>query len=155
MSKNKEQYIGPYKVFALVKIDDYKTPSGGEVIKVLFENKPFQIMSQKSFDSFVSDEPIEPTLYRDKITEEISTEIIKTIMEYNLSYADLTYALKIASSRMIDGYERAINALWTGDDSQWTSGIPYVDTRSIMEADMIQKSKNPFKNEQTESKDNA
>lgn len=144
MEKNKEikiQYIGPFKVLGLVKLDDYQTPSGGDVVRVLLVNKSPILMTLKSFNAFVTEKPVELTDYREKVVDEMSTEIIKVIMEYNLTNIDISYLLKKVGNRILDSYERACNMLWTGNDNLWIPGVPYSDTRSIIEADLILQGK--------------
>jgi len=139
MILQKKQYIGPDKVIGLVKIEDYKTPSGGEVIKVLFEGKESQIMTLKAFESFVSQKPVKDTDFRLAKFEIMSTEVMNILLEYDIKQVDLTTFFQFNAERVLDSFERATNMAWTAADSIYTPGIDVMNNRTIVEADILQK----------------
>lgn len=75
-------YIGPHQVFALQR-EEYTTPTGGEVVRVLFENASPRIMSMRLYQMLATKAPIDLTTLRDKKFDLLLENATALFMEYN------------------------------------------------------------------------
>lgn len=149
---NKEKYIANRKVINVITLD-YKTPSGEDVVKVVYENDTYAVMSKKSFDLFSTDESIEPTSFREIKFKALQNEVVKVIMEYDLRAEEIVPFFSQTTDKLQDVFERASSILWTGDDRHWIPGSNFLSERTILEAEGVLRNTNDV--ERSEEKNNT
>lgn len=142
MEKNKDQYIGPSKVFGLQK-EDYKTPLGGDVVKVLFENDRPLIMPLRTFNLLVTDAPQPLDIVQDKKIDTIVGALVEMVMEYDMTnlegnrvIAQFAQTLKNITNR---GAHLAMTKEIFGqaDVAGWVKGADFSENRTLLEAHSI------------------
>ena len=139
-SKNTtDRYVGPNKVVD-VKEEAITTPSGGKVLRVVFESGKWQLMSEKSYNILLKDSPIDSSSLRDITTNIMMDEIVKIMLEYDIRATDVEHLLQKVTGKIIDCFNRANNYLWTGDDKFFVPGVEPLQFRTLLEADKILKS---------------
>lgn len=133
-------YFGPAEVTMVIEMN-YKTPSGGDVVKVMLDRKiqPYEILPKASFEKLVSLEPVEDTLFQQKRYQPIVDKFSAILLEEGIIYSDVPYVCKALHNKLSAAYERATNYLWTKDDSQFISGVHELTNRSLLEAEEILK----------------
>lgn len=136
MKKIKDQYLGPFKVMGIVK-QKVKTPLGGEVVEVLYENRPSEIMPTKAVDMFSTSEPTDFTSLQKKRFDYLIPKLIEQMSEVDVRMFELSSLVAKVHETVTDHFERASNYLWTGDDRNWVVGINYMNNRTIMETHKV------------------
>lgn len=133
-----DRYIGPRKV-AVVSEEDFKTPLNGDVVKVTFEDGQFRIMPKKAFELFVTDKPIDYTAYADRQHEAVRDEVLKLMMEFDLSPDLVPTFLQAIAYKILNIFDKATYYMWKGEVASWTPGSNYREYMSFMEAEKILK----------------
>lgn len=139
MSDKKEQYIGPFKVIGITE-DVAKTPAGKGVVKVIYEDRPAEIMTKKGFDLLVKNEPVDLGTVQKEKFDILIPEIISVMAEYDIRMFELSALLTRVNETIESHFERAASFLWTGDDRNWIPGMNFLNNRTLIESDKILKS---------------
>lgn len=145
----KPQYIGPFKVLGVTKVDDLKTPSGKEVVKIIFESGNMeQLMPLEMFQFLVTETPTDLTTLGDKKVGKIRDEVVKTLLEWDANAMELQTILQKVSNKISNVYDRVGHFLFTqavygrGRDSSWVPGANYTHYRTLIECDAVLKKVN-------------
>lgn len=138
----KPRYYGPNEVSGVV-ILDYKTPNGGEIVKVIYsaDKLPPEIVPMKVFEKVVSDEPKTYNYIREVRYAELLKELAAVALEHDIMFVDVHYVTEELRKKFAASFDRAVNVLWSGDDSQFDPAIPPLTYRTLLEADRIMKDK--------------
>lgn len=138
--EQKDLYWGPNKILGVSK-SDKKTPGGEEIVVLHLDDKYSQTLEvpAKSFKEFSTDKLVDASNFREKRNEKMAQEIVALIMEYDIKSSDIISLLNHVGTKLQNGFERASNWLWTGDDKTWIPGMSFMDNRTILEADNILK----------------
>lgn len=127
-----EQYLGPFKVVGIVKMD-VKTPLGGDVIEVLYENRPKEIVPLKAFELLVSPVPVDLTTLQRRRFDYLIPKLIEQIAEVDVRMSERVSLFGRLNETIEDHFERASNYLWTGDDRNWAKGVNFMNNRTLIE----------------------
>ena len=128
----KDSYVGPYKIVGIVE-QDFKTPLGGEVIKVIYVDRPNEIMPKKAYDLLLSKEPVDHNATQQKRWEMIIPKLIEQLAEYDVRMSELGSLFSKTHQTITDHFERASSYLWTGDDDNWICGMNFMNNRTLVE----------------------
>lgn len=131
-----DRYIGPFKVIGITKLD-VKTPRGSEVVKVLYENRPAEIMPLASFELVVTPEPTDLTNLQRRRFDVLIPKIVEELAEMDVRMFELPGLLNKVHETVTDHFERASSYLWTGDDRNWTHGMNFMNNRTIIETHKV------------------
>lgn len=139
MSERK-MYFGPAEII-MVKEMPYKTPDGGDVVKVILDRKvqPYEILPKKSFEKLCSFEPIEDTLFRENRYKPVLEKLAEVLLNEGVIYADEAYVCKALHEKLNTSFEKATHFLWTKGEEEFIPGIHELSNRSLLEADVILK----------------
>ena len=137
-------YFGPYKVFGLQRVDG-STPSGGEIVKVLFEENSAQIMPMRVYELLVSKQPTDFTTIGIKKINAVLGAVVDIMMEYNLTALEAETTLLKASNIISNMFDKAAFCATNNDvygDShieKWTPGTNFSHYKTMLECDMVVK----------------
>ncbi len=120
-TKVTEKFFGPRKVISVSK-EDYKTPSGIEVLKVMFADGEYEIITQKGYDAFSTDHSIDYTALAKLKNEVMSRELIAVLLDYNFTNMELSMIIVALKEKIDAVFDRAINFLFFKDDKTWVAG---------------------------------
>lgn len=138
-TENKEVYIGPLKISSVVTADKLSTPLGGKILFVVYENGLQETIPQKTFDLIVSDKPSDWNDLQKRRFRPIIQDILGVLMEYDIKVDD-SGALFVATVKELDNaVNRAVNLLWTGDDSLFVPGVNPMNERTLLESVQVVK----------------
>lgn len=133
-----QKYFGPWKVLGIER-SDVTTPSGSEVVNVVFEGRKPELVPKKAFDLLASEEPVGLDLFYKAKHEIMVPEIIKLIAEYDVKQSEISLLIKKVADSMFDSCERAVSFLWTGDDAEWIKGFSPTNDRTLTEIQKVLK----------------
>jgi len=128
------QFIGAKEVLG-VTTEDFKTPNGGEVVKVVYKSGQTSVMPRRTFDLFVSSNPNqdENALFAKK-RDALVPLIIQLLLEYDVRLTEMSLLLRAVGDSLVESVNRATSYLWTGTDSAYIPGVDSMDQRTILEA---------------------
>lgn len=138
-----EQYIGPFKVLGITKDENLKTPSGGEIVRVMFESGPTQIMTTKAFEALVTKEATDLTSLGDRKVNIVRDAIIEALCEYDPTALEIQTILQRVSNKVSNVYDRASHFLFTkevygkGNDDSWVPGANFSHYRTLNECNAV------------------
>ena len=134
----KIQYIGVNKIIGVTVLEDVKTPGGAEMVKVFYENNSFsEIMPKKSFEILVSDAIEDTTISTDKKIKAMTFEILQIVGEYDINVNEINILIREIGNQIALNIDRAMNYLWTKDDSTFIPGINPAGKNTLLEAKTI------------------
>lgn len=143
-----KQFIGQNEIMGVEK-QDYTTPLGGEVLKVLYTNGSSEITSKRAFDVEVSKEPMTAEHAQMQRLNSMILAVMEVIAEYDLKGGDAQPFVNKLSFMIQDAFDRASNYLWSKNDLEYAPGDSPLRYRSILEAHKIIKSIPDTENRQT------
>ena len=126
-------YIAKNKVVTKEIDKDIKTPNGGEIYLITYENGVKELMPKKTFDLFSTPGPVDFTSYRNLKHAQVASEILAIIADYDVTFSDLKNLLQIVVDSTNDNFDRVSNFLWTGDDNQFIPGTDSLERRTFSE----------------------
>lgn len=138
----KAEYIGPMKVFGLQR-EDFTTPSGAEVVRVLFESAPARIMPLTAYKALVTNEPMDYTSLGDKKKEIVLNAVVSMMMEYDATALEAEVMLLEISRRINNMFDRAAQIALTKEIygkpqiETWTPGTNFSHYRTLLECDSV------------------
>lgn len=138
----KDQYIGPNKVFGLQQ-EEFKTPMGGDVVKVLFENDRPQIMPLRTFNLLVSDAPRPLDQVQDLKIDTIVGTLVEMTLEYDVTSLEGNYLIPKYVQTLKNITNRAAHLAMTkqlfgtADVAGWVKGADFSENRTLLEAHSI------------------
>lgn len=139
------QYIGPFKVMGITKDEELKTPSGGEIVRVLFESGQVQLMPLKAFEALVTPEATDLTSLGDRKVVLVRDAVIAAIMEWDPNALELQTILQRVSGKISNIYDRASHLLFNKEvygnphDETWVPGANFSHYRTISECEAVFK----------------
>lgn len=136
-----DKFIGPFKVVGITETD-IKTPLGSEVVKVLYENAPPEIMPKKAYDLLLTTTPVESSPTQEKRFDVMIPKIIEQMAEYDVKMIEVGLLLMKVQGAIKSHFGRASSYLWTGDDRNFIEGMEYQNFRTLIETDHILKTIN-------------
>lgn len=137
-----QEYFGPYKVFGLQR-EDFTTPSGAEVVRVLFESIPPRIMPLATYKLLASKEPTDLTTIGNKKSEAIINAVVSMMMEYDPTALEAEFCLNQITVRMTNMFDKASHVALTkaiygkAQLEEWVPGTNFSHYRTLLEADSI------------------
>lgn len=134
------KYIAKNKVVSSEVDPSVKTPSGKEVLMVVFENGVKELIPKATFDLFSTPKEVDLTSFRDLKHEHIAREMLALMAEYNIKVADIENLIALIRDAVQDYISRADSYLWTNDDNQFIPGVSAIQDRTLLEAKKVLES---------------
>lgn len=120
-----QKFIGKKAVHSVVDLDA-KTPAGGKMLKVNFDDGSVEIMPEKRFNVITSEEPTDATFVRGLLVtnaaKEIGAVVYGMLHEYGMKLSEVDKVLDSVIVILNGASEKASNVLW---------GIDYADDRTL------------------------
>lgn len=140
MSVDTPRFVGPNQVFGVTITED-KTPSGKEIVKVLYENKELapDVMPMAVFERLVTDVPKDYNWLRETRYQKLVDDMTVLCLENDVQFSDIAHVATSLKDKLEAAFQRATNVLWTGDDKTWYPGVHPLTFRTLLEADRILK----------------
>ena len=133
----KKSFVGPKEVIGVTVIDT-KTPSGKDIVKILFADDSLpEIMPLDTFELVVTDEPKDWNYLRDKRYEKLMIELTKCVLEADIVFHDIHHVTDELKKKLETAFDRATSYLWTKDDRQFIAGFNPMALRTLLEADAV------------------
>ena len=138
-------YIGPFEVLGISAVE-HKTPAGGEMVMVSFASGPKKLMTRRTYDLLLSDQPRDLTSTEELLLNTICNGLFDYLKEYDVTAVQLE-SLLLLMSRVGKGmFDRASHIAFTKEvygqplTDSWVRGAPsFTDYRSLNECEMIEK----------------
>jgi len=130
-------YIGPDEVLS-VEDSAEKTEFTGDLVLVHFVNSQFdKLMPKVVYESLVTKEPTDMNSLHERRVSPVVNVMAIMMIRYGLTYSEILDACRKTADKMQDSFERATNFLWTKDDRNWSPGVPVLNNKSVIVADLI------------------
>lgn len=153
-TKSGVEYIGPNKVFGLQR-EDFTTPTGQEVVRVLFENAPPKIMPIAMYKQLATPEPTDYTTLGDKKVAIIKNALVMLLLEYDATSLEIQTILGGLADLISNMFDKAAHVSLGkeiyGDPllKDWVPGTNFSHYRTILESHAIVD--RAMKNEQSKT----
>ena len=128
----KDKYLGPFKVVGVTELD-IKTPLGSDVVSVMYENRPAEIMPKKNFDLLVSSEPTDLNEMQKTRFNVMIPKVIEALAEYDVKMFEMSSLLTQVHETVEQHLERVSSFLWTKNDGNWVPGMNFTNNRTVVE----------------------
>ena len=109
-------FLGDKVVGNVIILGDVKTPSGLEMVKVVFEDGNFEIMPKKRFEMIVTDEVGDLTAIRNKIRTQIGSTMFSLLHEYGIKVGEVDSVLDEIAQLVNNGVTKALNQVLGVED---------------------------------------
>lgn len=104
-------YIKDKKVLGITTIDK-KTPSGGEMIQVLFENGATAIMPKTRYNLVKSNEVLDASKFQMNVRRSVGSIVYGILHEYGLTFGETNNVLDEAAELTQSAADKATNILF-------------------------------------------
>lgn len=122
-----EQYYGLNKIIAVVAIDE-KTPTGGEMVEMAFENNTKEKTTKLRFEFLVSNEPCDPSTIQQKINARLGALLFSTLHEYGIKVGEVNGISDAVVQLVNAGQSKAEQLMWGFD----YDNIPLLEINSVL-----------------------
>lgn len=141
--ESQDRFLGPNKIIG-VSIEPYKTPRGADIVKVLYESKDLpagtlEVMPKKTFELLVTDVAKDWNWVRETREQAVLEELAGDLMEWDIQHEDIKHLVTTLAEKLYTSFDRALNFLWTKDDSAFIPGKDILAYKTVLEADRILK----------------
>lgn len=136
------KYFGPHKIIG-VKKEDFKTPLGNEVVRVVFDGAGDRIMPKSALELLQTDEPTDLTNLSDRRIDAAVISAFKALMEYDISGLEHLNLITTLTNKLTNAFDRAAHILMEKalygeyNDKSWIPGSSFSMNRNITEIDKI------------------
>jgi len=130
------KFVGPNKITEISAIE-MRTPKGGYIFEVGYEDGTKEIYPETGFMLVVSDEAKDFNHIRDARVQAMVPEILNTIKEYDIPYEQFTWLMSQVAAQWQNHFNRANAVLWFGDASRYVPGSDTTDRLSLLMADRV------------------
>lgn len=127
-------YFGPLIVESVNHLGDGR-------VEVEFSDGKKEIMKQKTLDLSITPEKKDWNYLQEVKIAAMMGEIIPIILSYDLKMYEANSLIASLAKNVKERYSRAMNYLWTKDDSRYVEGSDPTDFFTICEAEAIIRSK--------------
>ncbi len=123
--------------------EDFTTPSGKEVVRVLFDALPPKLMPLSTFNLLVTPAPTDLTTLGNKKGEAMINAVVSIMMEYDPTALEAEFVLNQATVRIGNMFDKASHVALTKElygkaqINEWTPGTNFSHYRSMLECDSI------------------
>ncbi len=139
-----DTYYGPKKIEFVTDFED-------GTVEMTFTNGEKETVTRKTFALSITQEAKDYNYLQEVKLQPMLEEIMTIVLAYDLKYYEVNALLAHIGTNIKERYSRAINYLWTKDDSKYTVGIDATDFLSVLEAENVIKAI-PVKDESSTTK---
>ena len=130
------KYVGPNKIKD-IDVTSIKTPSGGMVFTLAYEDGRFELFPEKGLVAVVSDGAKDFNHLRDARVDIMVPEIMNVIKEYDIPYGQFTWLMSMVAAQWQNNFNRANAILWFGEASAYVPGSDTTDRLTLTMADQV------------------
>lgn len=151
-----QEYIGPMKVFGIQK-EEFTTPAGGEVVRVLFESIPPKLMPMTAFKALSTTEPTDYTTLGEKKRALVINALVNLMMEYDMTALEAEVVLIELSKVISNMFDKAAHVAMTkaiygkAQLDSWTPGTNFSHYRTMLECDSLVRREMQHVNDETQT----
>ena len=131
----KTQFIGKKKIVK-TKLTEEKTPKGGDIIEVVYEDFTIEHLSKIMFEKCVSYESCDETILRDKRIFPVVEDVLSILCEWGIKVGELQYMSALLNRSLDNNSNQALLELL----SSWMTKPKSLDDISMITIDRILKS---------------
>jgi len=128
----KETYIGPLKV-------EFVTDNGDGTVEVKYTNDTKEVLMKKTFDIVSCDKQQDWNYVQDEKFLAMSKDILEVIRQYDLKWFEINGLMSYLLKELKGRFDRAVNFMWTKDDTQFVANTDPTATFSVLQAEKIIK----------------
>lgn len=133
METSKKTFYGPLKIEYVIDLED-------DTVEILFTNGKKEIVTKKTFAISITEEQKDWNYLQEVKMKAIMEEVMPIVFSYDLKMYEANALLSTMGKNVKERYHRAINYLWTKDDTQYVEGSDPTDFFSLVEAEKTIKS---------------
>lgn len=130
------KYIGPDKIVG-ISVLEFTTPLGSAVFEVELESGQRNIYPEKALVAISTEEVKDHNFIRDRRIALMIGPIVDILKEYDLPAAQFGYALQCVAGSINNEFDRALNYLWTKDDSRYVPGFESANDATLLMAGRV------------------
>lgn len=128
----KQSYIGSKKVTGVRAIEDEKTPQGGQMTEVQFEDGSIEKMPDIRYKAMLSDSKSDASSAQDKLLKHVAGTIYGYMHEFDIRIGESQPLINEIIDLVNSGAIRATNLLW---------GVEHSDERSLLSINRVLQQK--------------
>jgi len=132
------KFIGQKQIKETKTLEE-KTPSGGEIVEVLYEDESKETFSKMMFDEIKSETSCDLTELRDKRVRPIVASVLLIFREWGMKISETAYFSALLNNSLDMNKDEAQKELW----KQWLPTIQSLDDVDFVTVDRVLKSKKP------------
>lgn len=107
-----EKYYADKKILGVTVLEDVKTPSGADIVKIIFEDGSEQITSKARYDLIVTDEISDLSTAQQKLNARVGSLLFSTLHEYDIKLGEVN-AVSDSMVQLVEaGHSKAASYLW-------------------------------------------
>lgn len=126
------KFIGPDEIVSS-ELSDFKTPSGKDVVQVVFKNGRKRIFTVETLEYIVTDTESDYTTVQQKHLTPVIRKVLNVLAEHDIKNGDVEMFFKMLATNIDLAFGRAINFMWFKDDKEFTPGFdPQYDVSLLM-----------------------
>lgn len=127
------KYIGSDEIVSS-EVAGFKTPKGGDIVRVTFKNGRKRIYPVKTLDIIVTDQASDANIVREKIVRQLVLGTLSLFAEYDLKDGDLETYIRELMKQVDLNFQRAASYLWFKTDSEFVAGYDSRQDLSLLMA---------------------
>lgn len=130
------KYIGIKQVKEAIETGE-KTPSGVPLLKVLYEDGSFEVLSKIMYDEIAADESYDLTELRDRRVRPIVATTLVVFREWGIKVSELAYFSALLNQSLDANKDEAFKELWL----KLIPNLQSIDDIDLIAIDRVLKSK--------------
>jgi len=134
------KFVGPDEIVESSVTED-KTPSGGDIIEVVFKNGRKRQYPRTSLEYMLTDVLSDYTIVSDKRLNKIADEVLKLVSEHDFPVGDMDRLMQRIAESIESRFNEATSFLWFGNPKEYTPGFNPMYDVSLNMAQKIIKNK--------------
>ncbi len=127
------KYIGADEIISS-EMANFKTPKGGDIVRVTFKNGRSRIFPVKTLDIIVTEQVSDANIVREKIVRQLVLGTLALFAEYDLKDCDLETYIRELMKQVDLNFQRAASYLWFKTDSEFVAGYDSRQDLSLLMA---------------------
>lgn len=124
-----EQYIEDKKILGVVLVEDEKTPSKEDIVKVMFEDGSSETMPKRRLELISTDEISDGSSVQEKIKKEVGAVLFGALHEYGIKMGEVDGILDSVTNYANLGYQKARDIKWGGISHEF---LPLLEVNKVL-----------------------
>lgn len=106
-----EQYYGDKKIMGVTQLEQL-TPTGNEMVKIIFEDGSEVITTKLRLDTLGTDEISDPTTMQNTIKAKVASMLFATLHEYGIMWGEINGIMDATVLLADAGFKKANDIQW-------------------------------------------